>query len=220
MRDEKIITIQKSEYPYYKKYGICMVEEDYVGGPKQIILPPLRIADTPSEAFKKLKELTKEMNGEFRIIRFFESATSITKEKPKPDKNANKFFAVFTIPRDGSNNKVYYWGVVRAVDRNDGFNRLRQGNSLWYVELSKDVLLYELKEGKLMANHFPGIPVIDGSEAGSEEGLRIRTGVMLKPLEDILPDERDNIGTGDPGSEGRVQKGTEETGSMEEEAVH
>ena len=78
-----------------------------------------------------------------------------------------KKFAVFGYPSDRGryntyyyhSSKVYFWGIIEGRNRREAYLKLEFGR-YWYRALSRDVFLYELKDGKLAKNYFPGIPIL------------------------------------------------------------
>ena len=102
-----------------------------------------------------------------------------------------KKFAVFGYPSnygryDYPSSKVYFWGIIEGRNRREAYLKLEFG-SYWYRALSRDVFLYELKDGKLVKNYFPGIPILS-PYTPKYKGGHI-SGVVVVPLKDILPED-------------------------------
>lgn len=185
LKPDAEIFIEKSDY--YKKYGICKI--DRTSGFSKINFDPLEIANSLKDARKKLNKTMEYFDGEFLIVRYFEKGRKEDIDIKKVNLPAKKF-AVFGFPDRHSiyskirENKVYYWGIIEGTDRNDAFTKLKF-KEYWYHVLSRDLFLYELKDGKLTKNHFPGIPILSPYDIRYKGG--IIDGVKKVPLKDILP---------------------------------
>lgn len=186
------ITIERSEF--HKKFGICKLENIY--GFKKISYNPETVANSLGDSRKKLNKLLADQptgHGKYIIIRYFEQGRwdKKTEKKEKPGLPL-KQYAVFGYPDKNAyfakarDNKVYYWGIVGGVDRNDAYSKLKF-NNYWYHTLSRDLFFYELKDGKLVKNYFPGTPILDPYEPNYKGGTI--SGVKIKPLKEILPGE-------------------------------